>query len=120
MQPTVTAKPSQKANPYTATGVCGSGYKVVNSRALGSAATVYLLYNTAQGRNCVVTMSRYVFPSKIAMNATLQVKGGSTANTPGRFTAYAGPVRLPAAKKCVIWGGSHGSLSWKSGWSHCG
>ncbi|MER5643317.1 protein kinase [Streptosporangium sp. NPDC002524] len=125
VKPTVTAKPSpkptpQKPNPHTATGVCGSGYAVVDSRALGSAATVYLLYNTAQGRNCVVTMSRYVFPSKIAMNATLQVKGGSTASNPGRFTVYAGPVRLPAAKKCVIWGGSHGSLSWKSGWSHCG
>ncbi|GAA3417260.1 serine/threonine-protein kinase [Streptosporangium vulgare] len=122
---TVTVKPSpkptpQKPNPYTATGVCGSGYKVVDSRALGSAATVYLLYNTAQGRNCVVTMSRYVFPSKIAMNAILQVKGGAAASNPGRFTVYAGPVRLPAAKKCVIWGGSHGSLSWKSGWSHCG
>ncbi|MFF3442560.1 serine/threonine protein kinase [Streptosporangium sp. NPDC002721] len=119
-KPTVTAKPSQKPNPYTATAVCGSGYKVVNSRALGSAATVYLLYNAAQAKNCVVTMSRYVFPSKIAMNATLQVQGGSSASNPGRFTVYAGPVRLPAAKKCVIWGGSHGSLSWKSGWSHCG
>ncbi|MEU4409387.1 protein kinase [Streptosporangium sp. NPDC023963] len=121
-KPTVkpTATPSQRPNPYTATGVCGSGYKVVASRALGRAATVYLLYNTAQGRNCVVTMSRYVFPSKIAMNAILQVKGGSTASNSGRFTVYAGPVRLPAVKKCVIWGGSHGSLSWRSGWSHCG
>ncbi len=115
-----TATPSQRPNPYTATGVCGSGYKVVASRALGRAATVHLLYNTAQGRNCVVTMSRYVFPSKIAMNAILQVKGGSTASNSGRFTVYAGPVRLPAAGRCVIWGGSHGSLSWKSGWSHCG
>ncbi|WP_344922588.1 protein kinase domain-containing protein [Streptosporangium oxazolinicum] len=115
-----TVKPPQKPNPYTATGVCGSGYKVVDSRALGSAATVYLLYNTGEGKNCVVTMSRYVFPSKIAMNAILQVKGGSSGSNPGNFTVYAGPVRLPAAKKCVIWGGSHGSLSWKSGWSHCG
>ncbi|WP_329429561.1 protein kinase [Streptosporangium sp. NBC_01495] len=121
-KPTVkpTAQPSQKPNPYTATGVCGSGYKVVDSRALGSAATVYLLYNTGEGKNCVVTMSKYVFPSKIAMNAILQVKGGSSGSNPGSFTVYAGPIRLPAAKKCVIWGGSHGSLSWKSGWSHCG
>ncbi|MGJ6965679.1 protein kinase domain-containing protein [Streptosporangium sp. G11] len=120
VKPTIIAKPSPRPNPYRATGICGSGYKVVNSRALGSAATVYLLYNAAQGRNCVVTMSRYVFPSKIAMNAILQVKGGLTRSNPGRFTAYAGPVRLSAAKKCVIWGGSHGSRSWKSGWSHCG
>jgi hypothetical protein len=118
-----TAKPSpapQKPNPYTATGVCGSGYKVINSRALGSVATIYLLYSSAAGKNCVVTMSRYVIPAKISMNATLQVQGGSSGSNPGKFTVYAGPVRLSGAKKCVIWGGSHGSLSWKSGWSHCG
>ncbi|WP_326641446.1 protein kinase [Streptosporangium sp. NBC_01755] len=124
-RPTTTVKPSpkptpQKPNPYTATGVCGSGYKVVNSRALGGVATIYLLYNSAAGKNCVVTMSRYVVPAKVAMNAILQVQGGSSGSNPGRFTVYAGPVRLSAAKKCVIWGGSHGSLSWKSGWSHCG
>lgn len=126
-QPTAkpTAKPSpkptpQKPNPHTATGVCGSGYKVVNSRALGSVATIYLLYSSAAGKNCVVTMSRYVIPAKASMNATLQVKGGSSGSNPGKFTVYAGPVRLPASGKCVIWGGSHGSLSWKSGWSHCG
>ncbi|WP_433361119.1 protein kinase domain-containing protein [Streptosporangium sp. CA-115845] len=118
-----TAKPSptpQKPNPYTAAGVCGSGYKVVNSKALGSVATIYLLYNSAAGKNCVVTMSRYVIPAKISMNAILQVKGGSSGSNPGKFTVYAGPVRLSAVKKCVIWGGSHGSLSWRSGWSHCG
>ncbi|MFF5245032.1 protein kinase [Streptosporangium sp. NPDC000095] len=126
--PTPTAKPTAKPttepprrpNPHTATGVCGGGYKVINSRALGNAATVYLLYNAAQGKNCVVTMARYVTSAKVAMNAILQVKGGSAASDPGKFTAYAGPVRLPAGKKCVIWGGSYGSRSWKSGWSHCG
>ncbi|MGC5010428.1 protein kinase domain-containing protein [Streptosporangium sp. DT93] len=123
--PKPTVKPSPKptprrSNPYTATGVCGGGYRVVGSHALGGAATVYLLHDTAAGRNCVVTMSRYVVPGKVAMNATLRVKGGSRGGNPGRFTAYAGPVRLPAARKCVIWGGSYGSLSWRSGWSHCG
>ncbi|OUC86713.1 hypothetical protein CA984_38525 [Streptosporangium minutum] len=114
-----TASPP-KPNPFTPTGVCGSGYKVVNSRALGSAATIYLLYSSGAGKNCVVTMAKYVPPSKISMNATLQVKGGSSGGNPGSFTFYAGPVRLSAVKKCVIWGGSYGSLSWKSGWSHCG
>ncbi|MEV4245456.1 serine/threonine-protein kinase [Streptosporangium canum] len=122
-KPSATAKQTvspPKPNPYTPTGVCGAGYKVVNSKALGSAATIYLLYSSGAGKNCVVTMAKYVIPSKISMNATLQVKGGSSGSNPGSFTAYAGPVRLSAVKKCVIWGGSHGSLSWKSGWSHCG
>jgi serine/threonine protein kinase len=125
--PTVTTQPTvkpttapQKPNPYTAAGVCGSGYAQVEAHALGSAATIYLLYNSAAGKNCVVTMSKYEFPSKISMNAVLQVQGGASASNPGSFTVYAGPIRLAAVKKCVIWGGSHGSLSWKSGWSHCG
>jgi hypothetical protein len=125
-KPTATAKPTvkpttapQKPNPYTAAGVCGSGYTQVEAHALGSAATVYLLYNASAGKNCVVTMSRYEFPSKISMNAVLQVRGGASASNPGSFTVYAGPVRLAAVKKCVIWGGSHGSLSWQSDWSHC-
>ncbi|MFE3449858.1 protein kinase [Nonomuraea sp. NPDC059194] len=123
-RPTVkpTAKPTTppKPNPYTATGACGSGYKVIDSHALSTKATIYLLYSTSAGRNCVVTMSKYVVPAKVSMNAILQVKGGSSGANPGKFTAYAGPVRLPAVKKCVIWGGSWGTLSWKSGWSHCG
>ncbi|MEU8246216.1 protein kinase [Nonomuraea sp. NPDC048916] len=114
---TVTATP--KPNPYTPAKVCGSGYKVINKRALGDGATVYLLYNTTAGKNCVVTISKLLYPGKVQMNAILQVKGGSSAGDPGRFSAYAGPVRLAAKQKCVIWGGSWGSHSWKSGWSHC-
>ncbi|UBU10453.1 serine/threonine protein kinase [Nonomuraea gerenzanensis] len=110
---------SLKPNTYKPTAVCGAGYKIINSRALGSNATVYLLYNSSAGKNCVVTMSKLIHPGKMRMSATLQVKGGSTGNNSGAFTAYAGPVRLPAAKKCVIWGGSWSSYSWKSGWSHC-
>ncbi|MGP3958727.1 protein kinase domain-containing protein [Nonomuraea sp. 3N208] len=118
-----TSKPTKtyvplKPNPYRPTSLCGAGYKIVDSHAL-SVATIYLLYNSSAGKNCVVTMSRYVHPGKVQMNAILQVKGGSSASNPGRFTAYAGPIRLPAAKKCVIWGGQWAEKSWKSGWSHC-
>ncbi|MFB4275277.1 protein kinase [Nonomuraea sp. MTCD27] len=112
--------PTLKLNTYKPTGVCGSGYKVVDSRVLGSNnATIYLLWNGSAGKNCVVTMSRYVYPSKAKMNAILQVKGGSSGSNLGNFTAYAGPVRLSAVKKCVIWGGTWGPYTWKSGWSHC-
>ncbi|MEV0995224.1 serine/threonine-protein kinase [Nonomuraea sp. NPDC050202] len=110
---------SLKPNTYKPTAVCGAGYKIVDSRSLGANATIYLLYNSSAGKNCVVTMSRLVHPKKMPMSAILQVKGGSSGNNSGSFTAYAGPVRLPAAKKCVIWGGSWSSYSWKSGWSHC-
>ncbi|SEK90757.1 serine/threonine-protein kinase [Nonomuraea pusilla] len=116
-----TTKPSQPPaiNTYKAPAVCGSGYRVIDSHALGSSATIFLLYNSGAGKNCVVTMSRLIYPNKVQMGALLQVKGGASGSNAGRFTAYAGPVRLAAVKKCVIWGGSWGSLSWKSGWSHC-
>ncbi|GAA4563880.1 spore-associated protein A [Planotetraspora kaengkrachanensis] len=99
--------------------MCGSGYGVVDSHALNG-ATVYLLYNNGSGKNCVVTMSKYVITQKIKMSAVLQVQGGSSGNDAGDYTAYAGPVRLAAPGTCVIWGGGYGSASWKSGWSHCG
>ncbi|MEV4896632.1 hypothetical protein AB0K48_45460 [Nonomuraea sp. NPDC055795] len=118
--PRPTIKPTPKPNLYTVGQVCGAGFKTVNSHALGDKATIYLMYNSAQGKNCVVTMSRLMYTDKMRMNAILQVKGGASGSNPGSFTAYAGPVRLAALKKCVIWGGSWGNLSWKSGWSHCG
>ncbi|GII34080.1 serine/threonine-protein kinase [Planotetraspora mira] len=108
-----------KPNPYTATQVCGSGYKVIDSHAL-SGATVYLLYSSGSGKNCVVTMSKYVITQKIKMSAVLQVQGGSSDSDSGDYTAYAGPLRLSAAATCVSWGGGYGTASWKSGWSHCG
>ncbi|MET8157114.1 protein kinase [Sphaerisporangium sp. NPDC005289] len=118
-KPSATPKPSPKPNPYTAAGVCGSGYKAVDSHSLGS-ATVYLLYSGAAGKNCVVTMGKYVTPQKVKMGVLLQVKGGATGSDSGSYTAYAGPVRVAAKQVCVIWGGSYGTASWKSGWSHCG
>lgn len=114
-KPTVAPKP----NPYKPAAVCGSGYKIVDSHVVGESDRVYLLYNATAGKNCVVMMSALLFTGKVKMNAILQVKGGSSASNPGMFSAYAGPVRLPAKGKCVIWGGSIGTASWKSGWSHC-
>ncbi|MET7329121.1 protein kinase [Nonomuraea sp. NPDC005650] len=118
-KPTKTYGP-RKPNTYSAAAVCGSGYKIIDSRSIASGnAKVYLLYNAAAGKNCVITMSQMLYPEKVQMNAILQVKGGSSASNPGNFTAYAGPIRLPGKAKCVIWGGAWGGQSWKSGWSHC-
>ncbi|MEU6411312.1 protein kinase [Microbispora sp. NPDC046933] len=115
--PTQTAAP--KPNPYTAKGVCGSGYAVVDSHSYGQ-ATTYLLYNASNGYNCVITMSKYVVPGKIKMSAVLKVQNGSSKTDSGSYTAYAGPIRLPAKSKCVIWGGGYGTAAWNSAWSHCG
>jgi serine/threonine protein kinase len=104
-------------NPYSPNQVCGSGYEVLASHAL-SGGTIYLLYDNANGDNCVTTMRTYI-SGKISMAATLQVEGGSSSSDSGEYTYYAGPVTLEAAKVCVEWGGAIGSSSWTSGWSYC-
>ncbi|GII92311.1 serine/threonine-protein kinase [Sinosporangium siamense] len=108
-------------NKFTPAGVCGSGYKVINQRALaGGAATIYLLYHGTSRMNCVVTMATTVNGTKVKMSATLKVKSGATGQDAGAYESYAGPVRLAAAKTCVMWGGAYGAAQWTSAWSHCG
>lgn len=105
-------------NKYTATQVCGSGFKVIDSRGI-TGATIYLLYNSSTEYNCVVTLATTVNGS-VSMNATLAVQGGSSGSNAGSFTYYAGPVKEHAPSECVKWGGSYKSSSWTSSWSHCG
>lgn len=107
-------------NPYTAKEVCGSGYTVIDSHALGGAGRVYLLYNSGNRRNCVVTLKSASLGKKTAVSAHLQVRGGTKAGDSGRFGYYAGPVTRVAAAKCVRWGGSAGSKSYTSPYEHCG
>ncbi|MCD0446084.1 M23 family metallopeptidase [Glycomyces sp. A-F 0318] len=107
-------------NPYSAGEVCGSGYTQINQHALGSVGKVFLLYNSSNGYNCVVTLKYTSVGSPSAVSATLQVEGGTVAKDSGNFSYYAGPVKKSAASTCVKWGGSVGSTTWTSGWSHCG
>lgn len=108
------------ANPYQPAAVCGSGYKVIDSHALGTVGTTYLLYNSGSKANCVVTLKKTKLGAKSPVAATLQVKGGTTASDSGNFSYYAGPVKKSAAAKCVKWGGKVDSTSWTSAYSHCG
>lgn len=113
-----TTEKSAKANPYTPQRLCGGGYRVVDTHNLGD-ATAYLLNNGNTGVNCVVT----IVPKstgKTFLSATLQVRGGGRGGRTGAFPFYAGPVRLPAMGKCVMWGGASKTARWTSGWSHCG
>ncbi|MFI6599097.1 M23 family metallopeptidase [Nonomuraea sp. NPDC050536] len=107
-------------NPYTAEKVCGSGYKVIDSAALGSAGTVYLLYNSGNGNNCVATIKKTSLGSGSAVGAYLEVQGKSRVTDSGNFEYYAGPVRASAADKCVRWGGKAGTATYDSPLEHCG
>jgi hypothetical protein len=106
-------------NPYTPEGVCGSGYAVIDSAALTGGQT-YLLYNSGNGYNCVVTLKTTNLGSATAVSAFLEPQGETRTTDSGSYDYYAGPVRRDAANQCVKWGGSVGSSSYTSGFEHCG
>jgi hypothetical protein len=100
-------------------GVCGSGYKVVNSAPIGQKGTVYLTYNSAKGKNCVVTV-RNAAGSPVPMFAYLYAYDGEYQEDVGDYTSYAGPVYVSARGKCVDWaGGIDNQSTWTYG-SNCG
>lgn len=115
-----TSKNNCGGNPYSAKEVCGSGYSVIDSQALGTAGKVYLLYNSGSKRNCVVTLKSTSLGKASPVSAHLQVRGGTKATDSGNFAYYAGPVSRVAAAKCVRWGGSVGAKTYTSGYEHCG
>ncbi|MGQ0838714.1 M23 family metallopeptidase [Actinokineospora sp.] len=113
-------KCSGGSNPYTPQEVCGSAYSVIDSAALGSSGTAYLLYNSANGNNCVTTIKAVSIGTPSSVSAFLEVQGGTRTTDSGSFGYYAGPVAKSAAGKCVKWGGSVGSSSYTSPFEHCG
>ncbi|NUO98532.1 MAG: M23 family metallopeptidase [Nonomuraea sp.] len=107
-------------NPYTPQEVCGSGYSVIDSAALGSDGTVYLLYNSSNGNNCVVTLKAKSLGTATATTAYLEVQGSTRKTDSGSYGYYAGPVVSAAADKCVKWGGKAGASAYDSPFEHCG
>ena len=64
---------------------------------------------------CGVLLSQSVPEPDIAV-----VRGGDRQSRSVMSPYFAGPVRLPARGKCVMWGGAAKTVKWVSGWSHCG
>jgi len=98
---------------------CGGGYSVIDSNPLGTAGTVYLSYNAANGKNCVSTMKSASTGTGTATSAYLEVKGSARVTDSGSFSYFAGPVSAAAADKCVKWGGTAGGVSYNSEFEHC-
>ncbi|MEU6711131.1 M23 family metallopeptidase [Nonomuraea sp. NPDC046802] len=107
------------SNPYTPQQVCGAGYDVIDSAALGADGTVYLLYNSGNGNNCVTTLKAKSLGTATATSAYLEVQGSARKTDSGNFGYYAGPVVAAAANKCVRWGGKAGASAYDSPLEHC-
>ncbi|MCG8969515.1 spore-associated protein [Streptomyces flaveolus] len=116
---TALAAPASAAASVTPGTVCGSGYKTVNSAPIGSRGTVYLTYNSANGKNCVVTI-RNTVGTAVDMSAYLYVPDTDQGDGDyGTYTSYAGPVYAYGKGHCVDWGGSIGSVSVQVTGSNC-
>ncbi|WP_424528139.1 M23 family metallopeptidase [Sphaerisporangium viridialbum] len=111
--------PSPSTNPHSPEEVCGRGYKVIDKATLGSAGTVYLLYNASNANNCVTTIKSTSIGKATATSAYLEVQKQKRLTDSGNFAYYAGPVRAAAKKTCVKWGGKAGSSVYDSPFEHC-
>lgn len=114
---TLSAPAMAASSPIEACG--GGSYHVIDTKALGTSATIYLLYNGST--NCVVTWKQGSAVGQSAwMRAMVQVYGSPAEVDADHYRYYAGPVKVKAPGKCIMWGGSHGSQWWESPWEHCG
>lgn len=117
---TALAAPASAAPNTTPQKVCGSGYKTVNSAAVGSLGTVYLTYNSTNGRNCVTTI-RNNPGTALDMSAWIYVPDTEAGDQDdGRFTSYAGPTYVYGKGHCVDWGGNIGRVYVEIDGSNCG
>ncbi|NEA62501.1 spore-associated protein [Streptomyces sp. SID12488] len=103
---TALAAPASAAPNTTAQKVCGSAYKTVNSAPVGSLGTVYLTYNSSNGKNCVATI-RTNPGTVLDMSAYVYIPDTDEYDEDfGQYTSYAGPVYAYGKSHCVTWGGS--------------
>ncbi|WP_103510966.1 spore-associated protein A [Streptomyces sp. SM13] len=120
LAPAAVAAEPEAAAAAKYNGACGGGYSVVNSAQIGAQGTVFLTYNSATGKNCVVTVRTK--PGKaVHMTASLGFASPTTTVTDtGYYTTYAGPVHLDARGLCVTWRGEiAGEVAGKNG-TNCG
>ncbi|MEU7423460.1 spore-associated protein [Streptomyces sp. NPDC048362] len=117
---TALAAPASAAPNTTAQKVCGSGYKTVNSAAVGSLGSVYLTYNAATGKNCVATI-RSTPGAAVAMSAWIYVSDTDQGDQDyGQYTSYAGPTHVSGKGHCVDWGGAIKNVNVQVSGSNCG
>ncbi|MFG2191528.1 spore-associated protein A [Streptomyces sp. NPDC048639] len=117
-----TAPTASAAATAAYNGVCGSGYKVVNSSPVGGVGTVYLTYNATTGKNCVVTL-RNTTGSPMYIVAYLGVLDDGASEPvmdEGEYRSYAGPVYAYGRGLCVEWGGVIGTWETFNTGSNCG
>ena len=116
---TALAAPASAAPNTTPQKVCGSSYKTVNSAPIGTRGTVYLTYNSTNGKNCVVTI-RSNPGTAMDMSAWVYIPDTDQGDQDyGQYTSYAGPTYVYGKAHCVDWGGNIGNVYVQVSGSNC-
>ena len=122
------ASPAAAAtNPYTPEGVCGSGYSIIDHHVLSWGGTVYLLYNSGNGYNCVATIkSSYVGTATYTWALFSLSESPFNAYQDSDDYKYYAVAKGYARGYCIQWGGgTYASSSQEGSWqsaakTHCG
>ncbi|MBV1938538.1 MULTISPECIES: spore-associated protein [Streptomyces] len=116
---TALASPASAAPNTTPQKVCGSAYKTVNSAPIGSLGTVYLTYNSSNGKNCVATIRKNP-GAAVDMSTWIYIPDtGDSAEDYGHYTSYAGPAYVYGKALCVNWGGHINNIYTQVSGSNC-
>ncbi|MFI6276489.1 hypothetical protein [Streptomyces sp. NPDC050988] len=81
-------------------------------------STGYVQVYKKRGYVCAVTRPKTVGARKYMM-VSVQARGNQPVPNKGRFTRYAGPVKVHAGNRCVWIKGAVGSGSVSTGWILC-
>jgi hypothetical protein len=124
----VAAAPGASAATNTTTaaqatynGVCGTGFKVVNSAPVSDKGTAYLTYNSSTGENCLVEI-RNVAGAPVPMELYLDHDGDEIHNNfdVGNYRSYAGPLYEYGRGMCTDWWGRIEDASFYTYGTNCG
>jgi hypothetical protein len=141
---TLFSAPAQAAtNPYTAASACRNDFGgswtsttdghrsiVADGETL---ADVYLMYNSASGKNCVATIKRIYIGTGSGVRAELTVRGDKMYSDPDEYTSptypmavykYYAAVQASARDTCVKYEGGakyggYGYYNGRSTWGNC-
>ncbi|MEU6231324.1 spore-associated protein A [Streptomyces sp. NPDC047042] len=107
-----TAAPASAAIDTGYNGVCGTGYKVVATTAVGRVGRIFVTWNEAEGQSCAVTIRNSTGP-RIHMGIELNVLADhetTPMSDADDYFTYAGPVHYPSRGYCVQWSGVVGDV----------
>jgi hypothetical protein len=107
-----TAAPASAGSAAGYNGVCGTGYNVVATTAVGSVGRIYVTWNEAESKSCAVTIRNTAGPRihiGIELNVLADHETTPVVDADDYFT-YAGPVYYPSRGYCVQWYGKVGDV----------